>query len=78
MEIDGGDTVNKRQSDILNCLIHEDTLLKRLFLWTIYIYQSTDDFKKSSVEFFIAYYNRWNLYLNGKIASSKKFEKFLI
>lgn len=25
MEIDGGDTVNKRQSDILNRLIHEDT-----------------------------------------------------
>ena len=25
MEIDGGDTVNKRQSDILNRLIHEET-----------------------------------------------------
>ena len=25
MEIDGGDIVNKRQSDILNRLIHEDT-----------------------------------------------------
>lgn len=28
--------------------------------------------------FFVAYYNRWNLYLNGKIATLKKFENFLI
>ena len=45
--------------------------------YKVWIY-STDDFKKSSVEFFIVYYNRWNLYLNGKTATLKKFEKFLI